>query len=268
MNAADAAICLGCSAAKISKVENGKQGITVQDVTALLDFYQSDDADSAEALRLAAVPRPRRRRGSRLTYREAVPQYARRYVALEADASDIAMYDSELIPGLLQTSDYARRLMEAAAPYSGNKQIESKVKLRASRQELLTRSDPEPLRLNVILQEATLHRLIGDDACMREQLGHLLDLAELSNIVIRALSFRPRSTPNHDEAFASQVPFQVLRLPERGSLVYIEDFTGGTYPEDATVIQQYAHAFDRLGNAAEDPDASRDLIGKVATQYQ
>lgn len=116
--------------------------------------------------------------------------------------------------------------------------------------------------------EAALHRVIGDDSCMREQLDHLLALAKLPNVRLRLLAFRPRTTPNHDGAFVTQAPFQLLRLPKRGSLGYIEDFTGGSYPEDVTVIQQYAHAFERLGNAAEDPDTSRDLIAKVAMQYQ
>jgi transcriptional regulator with XRE-family HTH domain len=266
--AAEAATSLGCSAAKISKVENGKQGITVEDVAGLLEFYAADDPDSAEALRLAAVPKPRRRRGSRLTYREAVPQYARRYMALEAEASDISAYQSEFIPGLLQTPTYARWLMRAAAPHSGSKQVESKVELRSTRQRLLTREEPDPLRLDVILQEAALYRVIGYDDCMRDQLNHLAEMADLPNVRLRVLAFRPRTTANHYGSFVTQVPFQVLRLPERGSLVYIEDFTGGSYPEDATVIQQYAHAFERLGNASEDPESSCKLVAKVAMQYQ
>jgi transcriptional regulator with XRE-family HTH domain len=266
LNIVDVAKHLDCSGAKISKVENGKQGISADEVAILLELYKADDTAVADALRLAAVPRPRRRRGSRSAYREAVPQFARRYVALEADASDIATYENEFITGLLQTEDYARTLLRAGAPFGGDPEIEAKVDTRMLRQQILTRTDPAPVHLDVILNEACLHRFIGDEPCMRGQLEHLVKVSTWDHVRLQILPFRPRPTPNRDEAFVAQTGFIILRLPERGSLLYIEDLVGGTYPEDLSIIDQYVRAFERLRAAALSPDDSRKLIAMLSEQ--
>src|SRR5699024_11330999 len=83
LTAAQSCAHLSCSPGKMSLIENGKQGVTPGEVTALLDFYRADDSSSAEALRLASVPWPRKRKRRRALYQEAVPQTARRYVALD-----------------------------------------------------------------------------------------------------------------------------------------------------------------------------------------
>jgi hypothetical protein len=265
--AAEASRHLGCSQGKMSMAENGKQGLRADEVAALLDFYGADDTSSAEALRLAAVPWPRRRRRRRALYQEAIPQTTRRYVAVESDATEIVAYDNAVINGLLQTEDYARTLLRAGAPYAGNQEINAKLEIRLNRQQKLLREE-DPLRLDVIIDEACLHRQIGGQEVMQGQLAHLLDMSERENIRLQVLPFAPVRTPNQDEAFIARSNFHILKLPQRGSLVYIEDFAGGTYPEDGLVIQQYAAAYERLRAAAEDPESSRRLLAKVVTQYE
>lgn len=265
--AAQACERLSCSTAKMSLVENGKQGVTVGEVATLLDFYGADDHASAEALRLASVPWPRRRKRRRALYQEAVPQTARRYVALEAEATQIVAYDNAVINGLLQTSDYARTLLCAGAPYAGSQEINAKLDVRMTRQEKISREE-FPLHLDVIVDEACLHRVIGGTGVMRAQLEHLLDVSERDNVRLQILPFNPAATPNQDEAFLVQSNFKILKLPERGSLVYIEDFAGGTYPEDGELIQQYASAFERLRAAAEDVDSSRAMLAKLIAQLE
>jgi hypothetical protein len=263
--AAEACVHLSCSQAKMSLVENGKQGIPVHEVAALLDFYGADDTASAEALRLAAIPWPRRRKRRRALYQEAVPQTARRYVALEADAREIVAYDNAVINGLLQTRDYARTLLQAGAPYGGSQEIDVRLDVRMTRQEKLLREDPPPLRLDVIIDEACLHRRIGSADIMRAQLEHLVEMSRRENIRLQILPFVPAQTPNHDEAFIARSNFYLLKLPERGSLVYIEDFAGGTYPEDGILIQQYAAAYERLRVASLNPVESRALLARLLT---
>jgi transcriptional regulator with XRE-family HTH domain len=258
---------LGCSPGKMSMIENGKQRVTVEEVAALLDFYGSDDSAAAEALRLAAVPWPRRRKRRRALYQEAIPQTTRRYIAVESDATEIVAYDNAVINGLLQTEDYARTLLRAGAPYAGNQEINAKLEIRLNRQHKLLREE-DPVRLDVIIDEACLHRVIGGPEVMRGQLAHLLDMSERENVRLQVLPFAPKATPNQDEAFIAQSNFKILKLPQRGSLAYIEDFAGGTYPEDGLVIQEYASAYERLRIAAEDPNSSRALLAKVVTQYE
>lgn len=267
LTAAQSCAHLGCSPGKMSLIENGKQGVTPGEVAALLDFYHADDSSSAEALRLAAVPWPRKRKRRRALYQEAVPQTARRYVALEAEATQIVAHDNAVINGLLQTEDYARTLLRSGAPYAGSQEINAKLDIRMNRQEKLFR-DEAPLHLDVIVDEACLHRMIGGRDTMRAQLEHLIDVSERDNVRLQVLPFAPKATPNQDEAFVVQSSFYILKLPERGSLVYLEDFVGGTYPEDGEMIQQYAAAIERLRTAAEDPHSSRTVLGKLVTQLE
>lgn len=126
----------------------------------------------------------------------------------------------------------------AGAPLVGKPELDKKVELRMSRQRVLTRTNLEPVRLDAVLHEATLHRVIGSDDTMVGQLNHLLEVTQLPNVEVRILPFRPARTPNH------------------------------AYPEDITVIQKYAAAYQRLRMVAEEPAPSRDLIARIATQYK
>ncbi|MCA1655995.1 MAG: helix-turn-helix domain-containing protein [Pseudonocardiaceae bacterium] len=267
LTASDAADHIGTSKASISRIENGKQAITAEDVAGLLELYRANDTDSAEALRLASVPKPRARRRRSASYRDAVPNWFKRFLVMESEASDISVYENETVTGLFQTEDYARVLLQAGSPLAGRQEIDRQVELRTNRQRILDRTDAPPPQLDVILHEAVLHRVIGDDKVMAAQLRHLLDLSESPSIWLRVLPFRPNPTPNHDEAFTARNSFTLLRLPDRGTVLYLEDFTGATYPEDANVIHQYATSYQRFRSAADDPDKSRLLIAKVAEQY-
>ncbi|MGB3441597.1 MAG: helix-turn-helix transcriptional regulator [Actinophytocola sp.] len=268
LTAAEAGKYIGTSYASISRIENGKQGIAAESVGVLCEVYGANDAESAEALRLAAQPKSRVASRRTSSYRDAIPNSFRRYLALEADASDIMGYDELVITGLLQTEHYARTLVQGGSPLASRTDIDRQVQTRMSRQELLRRTDPAAPQLELIEHEAALHRVIGDDAVMRGQLNHMLDLAELPNVELRILPFRPKQTRDKDEAFTAQTSFRLLKLPERGTIVYLEDFASSTYPEDVQVIQRYASAFQRLRAVAADPDESRALIAKVAQQHR
>lgn len=259
---------IGASNASVSRIENGKQAIKPEDVTVLLEAYGASDVDSAEALRLASVPKPRGRRRRSASYRDAAPNWFTRFLVMESEASDISIYENESITGLLQTDAYARALLQAGAPLVGKPELDKKVQLRMARQQVLTRQSPDPVQLDVVLHEATLHRVIGDDETMAGQLNHLLDASDLPNVAVRVLPFRPKSTPNHDESFVASTRFMLLRLPDRGTMLYMDDFAGATYPEDIAVIQKYAAAYQRLRMVAEEPAPSRERIARIAKQYK
>lgn len=268
LTALEAARHIGLSPASMSKVENGKQGITPENVATLVELYGADDAASAEALKLASVPKPRMRRRRGSSYRDAVPNWFRRLLVVESEASEISIFENELVPGRFQVKDYAQILIKAGAPHAGSKEIDKQVELRLSRQRVLTRTDPPPPRLDVILHEAALHRVVGDDQIMAKQLTHLIELSELPTIDLHVQPNRPSPTPNHDEAFTTRTAFTLLKLPDRGTVLYVEDFNSATYPEDVQVIHEYAAAFQRLKAAALDPAASRKLIARIARHFQ
>jgi transcriptional regulator with XRE-family HTH domain len=264
---ADAAAHLGCSAAKISKVENGKQGIATEDVAGLLELYRASDTVLAEALKLTAVPQRRRSRRS-TSYRDAVPNWFGRFLTLESEATVISTYENEQMPGLFQTTDYARAIMSAHDPLAGSNEVDRQLEVRLSRQAILTRTAPQPPQLDVLLHEAVLHRVIGDDAIMKAQLHHLIELSKLPNVQLQVRPFRSVPTPNMDQFFPAKTAFFLLKLPDRGTVLYIEDFGGATCPEDISVIQRHATAFQRLRAASLDPADSRKLVAKIAKEYR
>lgn len=262
----DAGGHIGTSKSSISRIENGKQPITSENVAALLTLYGANDADQAEALRLASVPKPRTRKRRSSSYRDDVPNWFRRFLVMESGADEILVYENEIVTGLFQTEDYARVLLQAGNPVAGRNEIDGLVELRRNRQQILGR--PDPPQLDVILHETVLHRVIGDDTIMAAQLDRLIELSESPTIHLRILPFRPTPTPNRDEAFTAKNVFVLLRLPERGTVLYLEETEGATYPEDVHVIQQYAASYQRLRAAAEEPERSRRLIAKVAEQFR
>ncbi|SDY10633.1 Helix-turn-helix domain-containing protein [Saccharopolyspora shandongensis] len=261
-NAADlpasaAANHLDCSIAKISKMENGKQRILPSEVSSLLELYGADDSQTAEALRLATVPKPRRRG----TYRDSVPAYFRRFLVLESEASELSIYEAEVVTGLLQAEDYARTLLRAGNPLASQRELDQQVEVRTGRKSILTK-DSAPT-VNVVLHEATLHRVIGSDSVMKAQIEYLIELSELPNLNLHVLPFRPKPTPSHDESFTAKAAFVLLKLEATGAVVYVEDMGGANYPEDGHVIQAYATAYQRLRNASLSAEESVTLMGKV-----
>ncbi len=241
----------------MSLVENGKQGIPAGEVTVLLDFYGADETSAAEAVRLAAVPWPRRRRTSRP---EKLPHAAQRYLALEAEAAEIVAYDNAVVSSLLRTREYARVLLEADEPYAGGQEIDVRL-------DLLRHRQARHPRLDVILDEACLHRRIGTPEIMRAQLEHLIELSEHDGVRLQLRPFAPPATPNHDEAFTPQA-FRILRFPDRGSLVYLEDFTGGTYREDGPQVQEYATAYERLRRVSLGPEELRAHLTELLSRWE
>ncbi|GAB2647701.1 helix-turn-helix transcriptional regulator [Saccharopolyspora gloriosae] len=262
LTAAVAADHLGCSTAKISKMENGRQSIKSDEVGKLLELYQANDSQAAEALRLAAVPTPRRRG----TYRDNVPDWFRRFLVLESEASALTIYENELIAGILQCEEYARTVLTAGYPFASRQELDSQVEVRLRRRDVLMKADAP--HVDVILHEATLHRVIGDDLIMRQQLGLLEELVALPNLELRILPFRPSPSAGTDGAFMAKSAFVVLQLESTGAVVYVEDIAGANYPEEAAVIEAHANAYRRLRNVALTPDQSRELIGKVKSQYR
>lgn len=254
--------------ASMSRIESGRQAIKPDDVVTLLDLYGANDADTAEALRLASRPKPRTRRRNGTSYRDAVPNWFKRFLVMESEASDILVYENEVVTGLLQTADYARVLLQAGTPLAGSHEIDKQVEMRLNRQHILTRTDPAPPLLDLIMHESVLHRVIGDDKIMAAQLKHLVKVSKLPSVRLQILPFRPKPTPNRDEAFAAKSLFMLLRLPEQGTVLYLEDFAGANYPEDYTVIDQYVASFQRFRAAAANPSESRALIGRIVKQYE
>lgn len=244
---------------KLSKIENGKQGATPDEVRILCDFYRAS-AEERDYLIGLAEQRPKRRRRS--GKRDAVPDWFRRFLALEWDATEIKSYHIDMVPGLLQTEDYARAMIRAWEPEADERLIDKQVQRRMKRQDVLRRTGRPSLRLEVVLGEGALRRMLGDKKVMRLQLKHLAFMARRPNITIRVLPFE---VPDRISVASA---FDLFRLAQQNiSSVYLEDLFGATYLKEPEEYTQYSSVYGRLRDAAFEPEMSRIFIDKMAEEY-
>ncbi len=244
----DAAAELECGVSKISKIETGKATLRPAEVRALLDLYNVTDRDAV--LRLAQYAR------RRSTVR--VPDWAKTFVGMEADAAEIRTYEAELVPGLLQTTDYARVVTQAADPTRDPREVERLVASRIERQQRL-HSPGAPL-IWAILNEAVIRRQVGDKETIGRQLLHLVELNTDPNITIQVLPFSAGAHPAMGSSFVH------LRLgdPPDGEIIYLEDMASADYLGRPALIASYLTAFGMLAQMALSPTQSSLLIKSAA----
>lgn len=243
---------LECSASKVSRIETGRVGVTPRDVRDMLDAYGADPALLDELVQLA---REARRKGWWDEYGDIAPG---RYIGFEADAESVRTYQGLMIPGLLQCEDYTRALITSVLPDASAAEVERRVKLRNARQALLHEEDP--LRLQVVIDEAALKRSVGGPAVMFVQVRRLLEVGVLDNVTLQVVPF---SSGGHA---AMDGPFVILSFPERldPDVVYIESTRSGVYLEQPSDVLWYSEIFERLAGSALNPADSALLLEEMA----
>ncbi|MCY7342577.1 MAG: helix-turn-helix transcriptional regulator [Pseudonocardia sp.] len=247
----EAAEYVGVQPPTLSRIELGRQGIRVANIRLLLMLYRVESPEADALLRLAGEAR---QRGWWASYGDTMPDWFRSFVGLEADAAEIWTYQSELVPGLLQTTDYVRAVMRAAHPSISEAELERQVELRRARQNRLRNSNPPSYR--VLMNEAVLHRMVGGPAVMAAQLAHLEEMAALPHVSLRVISFAVG-------AHASMVgAFVMLTFPDepRSNCVYVDNDRGALYLERPADLDHYTAAFERSAAVALDERASRTLL--------
>ncbi|MGH3938620.1 MAG: helix-turn-helix domain-containing protein [Pseudonocardiaceae bacterium] len=249
---------------KIWRIETGHTGMRSLDVEAMCRIYGAP-LDLTEAL--MALAKETRSRGWWHSYGDVIPEYFDVYIGLEEAASHFSWYESELVPGLLQTEDYARTLIRADNPGVDEAEIERRVSVRMARQTLLTRVTAPPV-LNLVLNEAILHRPIGGTALMVRQLERLIKVGVLPTVSVRVLPF---SAGLHRGIMSG--PFVTLRFPLNGNgqeteppTVYAEGLTGALYLDKPHEIERYDAAFTNIWESALNESASQKLITRVARE--
>jgi hypothetical protein len=167
------------------------------------------------------------------------------YLGLEEAAVSIRTYEAQLVPGLLQTEDYARAVI--LLEYSNPKEINRRTSLRIARQAILSR--PEPTSLWAVLDEAALKRPLGGVRVMRAQLQHLIDVAQQPNVTIQILPF---AAGGHAAAGGS---FSVLNFAEDDlpDMVYLEQLASAQYLDRPDVVATYLQVLERLRVEASSP---------------
>ncbi|RNL83236.1 helix-turn-helix domain-containing protein [Halostreptopolyspora alba] len=249
MTVEDVAEATEWSMGKISNIETGvRLRPTVMEIRGLLDTYGVTDERRREAI--LDLTRQARERGWWSKYSDV---FTDEYPAFEAEASSIHTYELARIPGLLQTPGYVELLMRASL-YRSSVDIERAIETRRQRQEVLSRAhSPE---LWAVIDEAALRRFESSEKVFREQVQHLIDLAEDDNSV--TLQVLPFASGMHA---GMQGPFVLMRFGEGvNPVVYLETDTDGLYLEETEEIDRYRRLFDHVRTSARYPDASVQML--------
>ncbi len=244
------------SASKLSRIETGQSRVQTGDVRDLLDVYGVTDEATRDAL--VQLAREARRRGWWTRYTDVLGSGT--YVGLEAEASVIHTYESQFVPGLLQTEDYARAVIRAGQARPDPEALERRVAARMARQEILTRTDPPEIW--AILDEPVVSRPVGGAEIMREQLRHIIELSTRPNTTL-TIQVLPLSVGAHP---GMNGPFVILEFqgPKDPPMVYLETATDGLYLEEPSDIERYTLRFSHLVARALGPDESRTMIADLA----
>jgi transcriptional regulator with XRE-family HTH domain len=244
------------SASKLSRMETGHGIATPRDIRDLCDLYGV--TDEAERDRLTSLAQEGKQPGWWQSYE--LNQFAE-YVGLEAAAISIKRYQSTAIPGLLQTYDYARVMLEAMIPKPTRERINELVEVRMTRQRLLTQSQPP--NFWVVLDEAVLHRVVGGHRTMSAQLDRLIEVTNLPNVTIQIIPYEAGAHPAMDSTF-SMLDF-AESVP---SVVYVEGLVGWVYPDSPQDLTKYQQVFERLCAMALTPEASVELVARVGAHHR
>ena len=245
---------LGWSESKLSRIETARTGINEGDLDRLLSAY---NARAEERTRLRELARRGRGRVWWTPYRSSVPAPYDEYIALEAEALAMDEWETQIVPGLLQTDEYARAVIEVGADIGNALTAKRRLDLRMGRQNVLSR-DPAP-RLSVILDEAVLHREIGGPHVLRRQLRKLHEASLLPTVELLVLPFAAGAHPGLSESF---VIFG-FDAGSRGPIVHSEGLTGGFFHLKSDEVKIYREAFDDLRSRALSVDDSRTLITRT-----
>lgn len=237
-------------------METGQRGAAPRDLRDLWNLYGVTDPVERERMtRLAAE-------GKQAGWWQSYElDYFATYVDLEAAAASLFYYQSSIVPGLLQSVDYAKAMYERALPSEYSPERASQlIEVRLKRQELLTR-DP-PLRVWAIFDEAVLHRVVGGPAVMAAQLDRLVEVGGLPSVRIQIVPFGAGAHPAMDNMF------NILDFADTaGSVVYVEGLMGWLYIEKPHEINRYRQVFEYVNTLALSPQESIAMIAEFAARY-
>jgi transcriptional regulator with XRE-family HTH domain len=245
---------LGWSESKLSRIETAHSGIRARDLDALLDQYAVEEPEQRR--RIQALSTRSRQRAWWEAYGDVLPDAYETFIGFEAEATAISTYEAQIVPGLLQTPQYARAVIAADGVYEDEDVVAQRVQVRLARQAVLTREPPP--RLTAVLDEAVLRRAIGGPDVMRHQLSRLVEAAELPMVTVQVLPFAAGA----HRALAGS--FIVLELGSENPLVYSEGMTGGVFRSRPDELRSYLTSFAALRDAALDPADSTAFIAAVA----
>jgi hypothetical protein len=249
-----AAATIRGSHSKISRMEHGRVGFKERDIADLLTLYGIGLGEERDALlslaRVANTP------GWWQGYSDALPHWLEPYFGLEAAASFIREYELQFVPGLLQTEEYARAVIQLGSSPT-EEEVARRTDARISRQQILHRENPP--KLWAVMDESALRRVVGSREIMREQLRQLIEMCEHEAVTLQVLPFAAGAHRALGGAFT------ILRFsePDLRDVVYIEQLTSALYLDKPTEVDSYLEVIEEVCLQAE-PSAKTPGILKAA----
>jgi transcriptional regulator with XRE-family HTH domain len=243
------------SLSKIIRIESASSGISANDLKALLQLYGIKDPGQVDSL--LALARAARERSWWSKYKDVAPPSLLQLIEYESEAHAIRQFETVFIPGILQTEDYARAVIQNyhdERPGSGK--LRTLVELHVGREGLLG-SDNAP-SFHFILDEAVIRRLVGGESVMQSQLRRLLEVADKPNITVEVVPFSVGLHPG------MKGPFKIIEFadPLDRDIAFLKSPRGDIISDDPEEILSYREVFERLGKASLGP---RDSLTKIAS---
>jgi transcriptional regulator with XRE-family HTH domain len=251
----EAANVIRATAWKIHRLENGQVGFKDRDLVDLLRLYGITNQQEIDSLLERA--REANSPGWWFHYGDVVPPWFRTYMDLESAASLIRTYQGQLVPGLLQTADYARATIAGMLLPRTPEEVERRVTLKLARQQILTQ--PDGPRLWAVVDEAAVRRPVGGEQVMREQLERLIDAAGMPSIVLQILPVSVGAHPALAGAF-SILRFADLELPD---IVYVEHLVNAQYLDKRDDVNPYLHVMDTISVHAAPPSKTVEILRRI-----
>jgi transcriptional regulator with XRE-family HTH domain len=247
------------SHAKISRLELGRVGVKERDLEDLLTLYGV--VDPAARAGLLDLVKPANARGWWQQDGDLLPSWFEMYLRLEQEASYIRTFQVQFVPGLLQSEEYARRVILAGHGAESSYEVDRRVRLRMNRQKVLV--EPGGPQFWAVIDEAALHRPFGSGAVMRDQLQHVLEMTELPNVTVQVLPF---SSGSHAAAGG---PFTLLRFAERDlpDVVYLEQLNSAVYVDKRADVEDYLGVIEQVSVQALPPAESRAQIQAMIEKW-
>ncbi|MGY1602700.1 helix-turn-helix domain-containing protein [Geodermatophilus sp. SYSU D00815] len=253
----DVAERLGWSASKVSRIENGRIGISPEDLERLLELYRVPEQQAAFLRRLAPSARPK---GWWDAYADTLSAGYANLIRLEAGSRALRCYAAVVPHALLQAPDYVREVVLATWERPPQAEVDRRVQVCRRRQEVLEPDRPGgPLELAAVVDEAVLHRRTADPAVLRGQLRRLLDVSAQPNVTVQVLPFTAGLPP------VTSGSFSVLESRATGAadVVYLENKTRIFFLDAEGEVHRYTRAFELISETALDPDESRTAIRRA-----
>ncbi len=258
----DAGARIRASASKISRMELGRVGFKLRDIEDLLKLYGTDRRTIKEMLEVA---KESNKPGWWKDYGDSLHKWLTQYIGFEEAADQIRIYESQFVPGLLQTEEYAREIIFGGVD-APDTVAEQRLAARLKRQKRV--ETDEGMRMWVVLDEAAVRRPIGVGirglGVMRRQIEHLIRLStEKDNITIQIIPF---SVGAHAAEAGS---FTLLRYSdyELADMVYLEQLHDGELNDRPAVVEAYTKAMTRLSVSAATPDESLEMLRSILKDF-